>query len=94
MKLSDIDLINLTNIYIQQNNLAQGINETEFVDKYFEIYKKFLISLILNFLKSAKKTVKIFKKLFINLFRGTYCSSFSFSCSLKSKFIPFTIPPP
>lgn len=40
MKLNDIDLINLTNIYIQQNNLAQGINETEFVDKYFEIYKK------------------------------------------------------
>ena len=40
MKLNDIDLINLTNIYIQQNNLAQGINETEFVDKYFEIYKQ------------------------------------------------------
>lgn len=40
MKLNDIDLINLTNIYIQQNNLAQGITETEFVDKYFEIYKK------------------------------------------------------
>lgn len=40
MKLNDIDLINLTNIYIQQNNLAQGINETEFVDNFFEIYKK------------------------------------------------------
>lgn len=40
MKSNDIDLIQLTNIYIQQNNLSQGLTETEFVDKYFEIYKK------------------------------------------------------
>lgn len=40
MKSNDIDLIQLTNIYIQQNNLSQGLTEVEFVDKYFEIYKK------------------------------------------------------
>lgn len=40
MKLNDIDLIQLTNIYIQQNNLSQGLTEVEFVDKFFEVYKK------------------------------------------------------
>lgn len=40
MKLNDIDLIQLTNIYIQQNNLSQELTEVEFVDKFFEVYKK------------------------------------------------------
>ena len=40
MKSNDIDLIQLTNIYIQQNNLSQGLTEVEFVDKFFEVYKK------------------------------------------------------
>lgn len=54
MKLNDIDLIQLTNIYIQQNNLAQGITEIEFVDKYFEIYK--------NISEQFKNTKKLERK--------------------------------
>ena len=64
MKLSDIDLINLTNIYIQQNNLAQGINETEFVDKYFEIYKKISNQFDIKLSEIGQKNSEIFQKAF------------------------------
>ena len=64
MKLSDIDLINLTNIYIQQNNLAQGINETEFVDKYFEIYKKISNQFDIKLSEIDQKNSEIFQKAF------------------------------
>lgn len=64
MKLSDIDLINLTNIYIQQNNLAQGINETEFVDKYFEIYKKISNQFDIKLSEIDQKNSENFQKAF------------------------------
>lgn len=64
MKLSDIDLINLTNIYIQQNNLTQGINETEFVDKYFEIYKKISNQFDIKLSEIDQKNSENFQKAF------------------------------
>ena len=64
MKLSDIDLINLTNIYIQQNNLAQVINETEFVDKYFEIYKKISNQFDIKLSEISQKNSENFQKAF------------------------------
>ena len=64
MKLNDIDLINLTNIYIQQNNLAQGINETEFVDKYFEIYKKISNQFDIKLSEIDQKNSENFQKAF------------------------------
>ncbi|MEB3059212.1 hypothetical protein [Parvimonas sp. D9] len=64
MKLSDIDLINLTNIYIQQNNLAQGINETEFVDKFFEIYKKISNQFDIKLSEIDQKNSENFQKAF------------------------------
>lgn len=64
MKLSDIDLINITNIYIQQNNLAQGINETEFVDNYFEIYKKISNQFDIKLSEIVQKNSENFQKAF------------------------------
>ncbi len=64
MKLNDIDLINLTNIYIQQNNLAQGINETEFVDKFFEIYKKISNQFDIKLSEIDQKNSENFQKAF------------------------------
>lgn len=64
MKLNDIDLINLTNIYIQQNNIAQGITETEFVDKYFEIYKKISNQFDIKLSEIVQKNSENFQKAF------------------------------
>lgn len=64
MKSNDIDLIQLTNIYIQQNNLAQGINEAEFVDKYFEIYKKISNQFDIKLSKINEKNSENFQKAF------------------------------
>lgn len=57
MDFSKIDLIELTNIYFQQNNLAQGITEEEFVEKYLNTLEKISIN-VSNYKKTERDEKK------------------------------------